>query len=134
MNQDFLLGAWRLLSSVVSKDGVNSYSYGIPPSGQIVYTSSGRMSALLMNPQWADNKQYPIAKASQFFAYGGAFELVGSRVKHHLDFCSVPDRIGTTFERDIEVLDDNTIKLLTEPEQTPSGVTVITELTWQRYE
>lgn len=52
MTEDKLIGAWSLFSSIQSRNGITSKTYGDTPSGQIQYTEDGRMSAFLMNPCW----------------------------------------------------------------------------------
>ncbi|MFW2366432.1 MAG: lipocalin-like domain-containing protein, partial [Desulforhopalus sp.] len=54
MMEDKLIGAWSLFSSIQSRNGIASKTYGDPPSGQIQYTADGRMSVFLMNPCWQE--------------------------------------------------------------------------------
>ena len=46
-----LAGTWRLVSCVrTHQDGTTSFPWGEYPVGQIIYLSSGRMSAQIMRP------------------------------------------------------------------------------------
>ena len=47
-------------------------------------------------------------------------------------FASLPARVGTTFERQVNVLGPDRIELVTIPEVSKSGRTYITRLVWQR--
>jgi hypothetical protein len=44
------LGAWSLVEWTNVRNGDTFYPYGETPAGQIIYTSTGRMTAALMNP------------------------------------------------------------------------------------
>lgn len=127
-----LLGAWTLRSSVQTRNGVPSPTYGTPPGGQIQYTADGRMSAFLMDPDWAATGENATRQYDRFFAYAGRFELVGDDVHHHIDFCTMPRRIGTVFVRNVGFIDADTIELTTAPESSPSGAVYVTRLVWTR--
>lgn len=129
-----LLGAWTLVSSVNYKNEEPKPTFGEPPSGQIQYTDDGRMSAFLMDPDWAKRAENDKTADSftEFFSYGGTWERVGDQVRHTILYASVPSRVGTAFERTIELIDDNTIRLVTAPETSKSGAVYITRLTWKR--
>ncbi len=127
-----LHGAWRLLSSVTSRNGVDRPSFGNPPEGQIQYTGDGRMSAFLMDPAWAVRGDVAADSSTDFFAYGGTWTLDGAQVCHTIAFASVPRVVGTVFERTVDVIDADTIALLTAPETTRSGTVYVTRLVWRR--
>lgn len=127
-----LLGAWSLIECVSYKDDVGTPAFGEPPSGQIQYTDDGRMSGFLMDPEWVTRGSSEAKGFTDFFAYAGTWERDGDLVRHHVHFASQPARVGTTFERKVEVIDDDTIVLLTIPETSKSGNTYITKLTWRR--
>jgi len=129
-----LTGAWRLVSSIQSRDGVETHSFGAKPLGQIQYTADGRMSAFLMHEKWIDRGTTANATADfgEFFAYAGIWRNDGDLVHHDIEFCTIPARIGTCFTREINWLSADSIALLTQPETTKSGVTYITRLIWQR--
>ncbi len=129
-----LLGAWTLVSSINYRGDEPKPTFGEPPAGQIQYTADGRMSAFLMDPDWAsrgDNNT--IANSfTEFFSYGGTWERDGDQVCHTILYSSVPTKVGTQFERTIEVIDEDTIRLVTAPETSKSGTVYVTKLTWKR--
>lgn len=129
-----LIGAWTLQSSVNYKNDEAKPTFGDPPAGQIQYTADGRMSAFLMDPDWAARGENDkIANSfTEFFSYGGTWERDGDQVRHKILYSSVPTKVGTSFERTIEVIDNNTIRLVTAPETSKSGAVYVTRLTWKR--
>ncbi|MGW8157190.1 MAG: lipocalin-like domain-containing protein [Desulfoprunum sp.] len=133
MNTDKLIGAWSLISSIQTRNNVISLTFGDPPSGQIQYTSDGRMSAFLMDPDWARTGKNAVEESDRFFAYAGRWELKGSKISHFIEFCSAPSKIGTTFVRHLNFLSENEIELTTAPETTKSGNVYETKLIWRRY-
>ncbi|MFK8019930.1 MAG: lipocalin-like domain-containing protein [Pseudomonadales bacterium] len=133
MNPDSLIGAWRLKSSTVSKNGISSPSFGDPPAGQLQYTADGRMAAFLMNPRWAKDGVNAKSEHELFFSYAGSWELNDYKVQHTIEFSSVPGRIGTVFVRTINVVSDDEIELLTEPETTASNNVYVSTLVWRRH-
>jgi hypothetical protein len=129
-----LVGAWQLIASTSFRDGVGTPAYGVPPAGQLQYSADGRMSAFLMNPDWAAaGKLGEVDSFNEFFAYAGRWQLDGDVVTHDIEFASVPDKVGTRFVRRLEVTGSDTILLHTQPEVTRSGRTYTTELSWQRW-
>ena len=127
-----LIGSWLLTECVSYRDDVGTPTFGEPPMGQIQYTEDGRMSAFLMDPAWVERGSAEAKGLTDFFAYAGTWERDGDRVRHHIEFASQPVRVGTDFERQIEVIDDDTIRLVTIPEVSKSGRTYVTKLTWRR--
>lgn len=129
-----LIGAWTLQSSINYRNDVAKPTFGEPPAGQIQYTEDGRMSAFLMDPDWASKGDANSVADSftEFFSYGGTWERDGDQVRHQILYASVPTRVGTSFARTIEVIDDNTIRLVTAPETSKSGTVYVTKLTWKR--
>jgi hypothetical protein len=132
MQKNNLIGAWSLKSSVQSRNGVLSKTYGDPPSGQLQYTADGRMSAFLMNPDWKETGVNATQQADRFFSYGGQWEIIGNEVRHRIMFCSAPSKIGTTFVRSVKILGDDEIEITTAPETTRSGNVYETRLVWKR--
>ena len=133
MNTDKLIGAWSLISSIQSRNNVISRTFGDPPSGQIQYTDDGRMSAFLMDPDWARTGKNAVEESDRFFAYAGRWEVNENKVSHFIEFCSVPAKIGTTFVRYLKFLSENEIELTTERETTKSGNVYETKLIWRRH-
>ncbi len=129
-----LMGAWTLVSSINYRNETGKPTFGEPPMGQIQYTADGRMSAFLMDPDWAARHENDKVADSftEFFSYAGTWQRDGDQVRHQIRFASVPSRVGTEFTRTIEVIDDNTIRLVTAPETSKSGAIYVTKLTWKR--
>lgn len=133
MTEDKLLGAWTLFSSIQSRNGVSSKTFGDPPSGQIQYTKDGRMSAFLMDPTWKKIGENATKQADLFFSYGGTWKIKNKEIHHSIEFCSAPSKIGTTFVRSIRFINENEIELTTKPETTKSGNVYETKLIWKRF-
>ena len=127
-----ILGAWSLKSCVLYKDEDGTPTFGDPPSGQIQYTSDGRMSGFLMDPEWAARGAPEANSFTEFFAYAGTWKLEGDKVHHTVMFASSPARVGTVFTRNVSWLSDNKIELTTEPETSKSGKVYVTKLIWER--
>jgi hypothetical protein len=133
MDTDKLIGAWSLISSIQSRNNVISRTFGDPPSGQIQYTDDGRMSAFLMDPDWAQTGKNAVEESDRFFAYAGQWEANENKVSHFIEFCSAPTKIGTTFVRYLKFLSENEIELTTAPETTKSGNVYVMKLIWRRH-
>ena len=75
------LGAWTLVEWTNVRDGEIFYPYGEDPIGQIVYTESGRMTAVLMP------SPVPGEFPSQFVGYWGGFSVQSEAgtVTHHVE-------------------------------------------------
>ena len=129
---DDLIGAWALQSSINYRDGVPTPTFGEPPSGQIQYTADGRMGAFLMDPAWAARGVVEASSFTDFFSYGGRWEVAGDQVRHFIEYASVPTKVGTGFVRTVTVIDANLIELTTAPETSKSGAVYVTKLVWRR--
>lgn len=130
---DDLIGAWSLQSSTNYRDGVGTPTFGDPPSGQIQYTADGRMGAFLMDPDWAAKGKVEASSFTDFFSYGGKWELSGDQVRHFIEFSSIPTKVETDFVRTVDVIDPDTIELTTAPETSKSGAVYVTKLVWRRH-
>lgn len=122
-----------MLASTQSCDGQLTKTFGDPPSGQIQYTEDGRMSAFLMNPNWAQRDKQAAQDTDVFFAYAGRWQLNGDQVHHHIEFSSAPTKIGTVFVRTVNLLAAQQMELATKPETSNSGKVYISRLLWQRH-
>ena len=128
-----LIGAWSLVSSTNYKNDIGKPTFGEPPSGQIQYTKDGRMSAFLMDPDWVERGDSRADSFTEFFAYAGRWVLDGDQVRHHIEFASVPGKVGTDFVRTLTILDNRRIELMTAPETSKSGAVYVTKLVWKRF-
>jgi len=127
-----LLGAWSLLSCTNIRGEDAATAYGDPPAGQIQYTADGRMSAFLMDPAWVERGNQLADGFTEFFSYGGTWKRDGDSITHHVMFSSHPQRVGSSFVRNIHVIDDDTMELATNPEVSRSGRVYVTRLRWRR--
>lgn len=127
-----LLGTWVLVSCISHQGETAVSTFGEPPAGQLQYTADGRMSAFLMDPAWAAAGDPRADSFTQFFAYAGRWERKGDLITHDILFASQPARVGTRFVRQIDVIDDDTIALVTQPEASKSGRRYVTRLVWRR--
>lgn len=127
-----LLGTWSLVSCVSYKNGEGTPSFGEPPIGQIQYTADGKMSAFLMDPAWTAKGEPAANGLSDFFSYAGRWTLNGDQVRHDIEICSIPKKVGTAFERTVTTTDEHHMELSTAPETSKSGAVYVTVLSWQR--
>ena len=130
---EVLIGSWRLISAIQSRDGEKSHHRGENPVGQIIYAADGRMSATIMNPTWIDNLEQKMNGPEEFMAYAGPWTLHGDVVHHHLEICSWPMLIGKTLKRSFEIRSENEVFLRSIPITSKSGATYVQELLWRRF-
>jgi Lipocalin-like domain len=137
---DGLVGTWRLVSAsaTTAAGTVEHGPYGPKPSGLLIYTSAGTMSAQVSyggrSRLSADRVAAPAAERAEafatFFAYGGRYTMTGDRVVHHVDIASVENWVGTDLIRVI-ARDGDRMTLRTPP-LAVGGVTRTSELLWRR--
>jgi len=110
-----LVGAWRLQRFVITfADGrAPLYPFGEDATGQIIYSASGQMSAVLSRSQRAPlsatslERAYAAsaeAKAHAFdgyLSYAGTYRLEGDEVVHRVEMSMVPDTVGLEQRRRI---------------------------------
>lgn len=133
-----LVGAWRLVSYVgVDENGaVLEEPLGPSPTGLLIYTADGHMSAQLMRTQRVAFAG-PTArdgtiteKASvvdDYVGYAGTWQLKGDTVLHRVTVCSFPNWVGGTQIRTPSLQHDQ-LKLSLRPASSPAR----RELRWQR--
>ncbi|MEM8497089.1 MAG: lipocalin-like domain-containing protein [Pseudomonadota bacterium] len=127
-----LLGTWSLESCISYRNGHGKPSFGNPPIGQIQYAADGKMSAFLMDPAWTEKGDAIANGLSDFFSYAGRWALTGDQVRHDIEICSIPNRVGTTFVRTLTPKGDNRMELSTAPETSRSGAVYVTVLSWKK--
>ncbi len=114
------LGAWTLVEWRNVRNGETLFPYGDNPSGQIVYTSTGRMTAALMRPPESSGED-----PRQFTAYWGSYtvDVAAGTVTHHVEGSVSARMIGTDQVRSFRFVGEDRIVL------SPGGQS---ELTWER--
>jgi hypothetical protein len=135
-----MLGGWHLARWDYTVDGeFRGFPMGEDATGQIMYTPNGRMSAIL---SFAERKPLDVdqfhkapadeqaAAALTYVSYGGAFDVEGDRVLHHVEYALFPNWIGTDLVRTISWEDDQLV-LTSLPETTSTGKTVVNRLFWR---
>ena len=140
MEQDALIGAWRLVSyEARTEDGDVSYPLGRDATGYIMYTADGHMSVAMMRADRANyasgdlkggTDEEKIAAAETYISYSGRYELQSDRVVHRVEVAFFPNRVGTSQERTFK-FSDNTLSLSTPP-MLIEGKQQTGHLVWQR--
>jgi hypothetical protein len=136
-----LVGGWLLERWDYTIDGESrGYPMGEDAVGQILYTSDGRMAAilsmasrpLLTGDQFhkAPSEEREVA-ALTYVSYGGTYEVEGDVVTHHVEFALFPNWVGTDLVRRISY-DADLLVLTGEPETSSTGKTVVNRLFWRR--
>ena len=129
------VGAWHLAHFTrTAGDGTITYPYGDPPGGQIMYTSSGQMSAQLMRPVDDPDGSPADGEASgqtQFFAYWGAYEVdeTAGTVAHNVEGSLRRSWVGSQRVRAFRFEGEDRLILSPLDGADPSSVS---ELTWVR--
>lgn len=133
---------WSLVSDrQIRTDGSVNDLYGARPLGQLIYDSAGHMSVHLLKADLPkcgseDRRMRPDAAARSAFdnylGYWGRYEVApdGRSVTHSIEGASVPDWIGTSQHRFIQLSGDTLT--ITTPPQMIAGVESSTVLTWKR--
>ena len=108
-----LIGTYRLLGMEhFTADGEVGMPFGEHPTGLIMYTPEGYMSAILMQggrPNFAEGDilagrdDERIAAFASASAYAGRYEVVGDQIIHHLEATTYPNWSGTDQPRHFEL-------------------------------
>ncbi len=129
------VGAWHLARFTrTAADGMITYPYGDPPGGQIMYTSSGQMSAQLMRPVDGLSGSAADGEASdqtQVFAYWGAYDVdeTAGTVTHDVEGSGSRSWVGSRRVRAFRFEGEDRLILSPTDGADPS---VVSELTWVR--
>lgn len=134
------VGAWTLRSTErkTLETGETTPLWGAHPSGTLIYTADGRMSALVL----AENRKAPAsampteAEALSLFksmvAYAGRYTVEPDRVVHHVEQSWNQAWTGTDVVRFYK-LDGNHLTLTTAPAANPrDGKMSVSTLVWER--
>jgi len=131
-----VVGAWTL-SSFLIDEGKESEKprFGLNPVGYLLYTDSGRMSAVLagthralLEPPPSKVNEQCAASVADFLAYAGKYEIKGDRVFHHVEVSVFTSLVGTTLERRFK-LEGDTLTIRTLPPEIWGTSSV---LIWKR--
>lgn len=115
-------GAWSLERFDVIEPGkAATPRFGVDPVGYLIYTPSGRMSAILSGihrPPFESTKVSAVEGKGQtltdFLAYAGTYDIRGDRVFHHVEVSVFTNLVGTTLERQFTIDGDRlTIRTIT---------------------
>ena len=108
-SRDSLVGTWRLVSASASTaDGrLIDAPFGSNPTGVIMYTREGRMTAMISHagrkPLSGDRISSPASERAEafatFFAYAGGYSVKGDQVIHHVEISSVQNWVNTDMVR-----------------------------------
>lgn len=118
-----VVGAWSLDTfEERTADGSFKPRFGPDPVGYLIYTASGRMSAVLSakhrapfrSPDAAaSTKAQSIEAVHNFLAYAGRYELHKDYVLHHIETSVFTDLVGVTLKRGYSLAGDTlTIRTL----------------------
>ncbi|KAE8354942.1 Lipocalin-like domain-containing protein [Aspergillus coremiiformis] len=142
-----LIGAWSLTSFVIRTRTANGTKVHQPlgptPSGSLVYSADGHVSAHLMKPGCpAFNSFFHLASDEEliragrsFLGYSGAYSLEMNEgqllVKHHVDVSSFPNFLDKTVIRAVELRGDT---LVLSPAETATwmGEPAESTLEWKK--
>lgn len=113
-----ILGTWKLVSYYrLDEDGEKVYPLGTDPSGFLLYTEDGYMSAQLMKQNRPDytleglhngTREEMAEAAHGYHAYAGKYEIdeEDGSVYHHNEVSLIPNRLGDIQDRQIEFQGD----------------------------
>ena len=142
-----LLGAWQLVRwEITYGDGrPASLPYGAAPTGMILYTHDGAMSACIARAGRAPLSSESVRSAPEaerlaafesYFQYAGTYAIAGppgaQQVVHTVTHALNPNFVGTRQVRNMHCATDGTLTL--SASDTVPGTTVVREhrLVWQR--
>jgi dehydrogenase/reductase SDR family protein 12 len=130
IRREDLCGGWICHSwTITYGDGRVTQPFGASPSGYILYTDDGCMSATIMaadRPAFASANPREASVAERaaafdgFFAYAGRWRLVNGRIEHHVTVALNSAMVGTSQWRDVTLADDTLV--LGAVESTPRGI------------
>lgn len=139
-----LVGSWRLLSwEAVGEDGSVEHPMGLAPEGLLAYTAEGTMLVLLARSDrprhsgsdlTGSTPEEGAEAARSFIAYGGSYEVDGSRVTHRVEMSLFPNWLGSRQVRELTLNDAATRLTLVSPPLELGGTIRSQQLTWERLE
>ena len=141
MDEKDLVGTWTLRAwhTRVGERAVAA-PVGENPSGQLIYTAQGTMSAVIVRrdrsvfagPHFSSASEAEQAQAARgCIAYAGTWQLQANRVIHLVRYSLFPNWIGEDLVREAE-LDGTTLTLSAGDQHTRSGDPVTHQIVWHR--
>ena len=134
-----VVGAWKLERfDVLEKGGTRKPRYGANPVGYLMYSASGRVSAVLsarVRPRLVPPPE-PISESEltciesirPFLAYAGTYRISGNHVFHTVETSVFTNLVGTTLEREFSI-SGNVLRIRTLPPEIWGSAN---ELVWRR--
>jgi hypothetical protein len=133
-----VVGAWKLETFDVIEKGERKPRYGANPVGYLMYSASGRVSAILsalhrqeLTPPpntIAESELHCIESIRPFLAYAGRYRIQGNRVFHTVETSVFTNLVGTTLEREFSIHGD-VLTIRTLPPEIWGSANI---LTWKR--
>lgn len=133
-----VVGAWRLESFDIEESAAaRKPRFGPDPVGYLLYTASGRVSAVLSGIHrptlgapsgHATSETHCVESVADFLAYAGKYEIRGNHVFHHVEVSVFTNLVGVTLERQFD-LDGDTLTIRTLPPEIWGSANV---LVWKR--
>ncbi|MFW5409479.1 lipocalin-like domain-containing protein [Pectobacterium brasiliense] len=139
-----LLGLWFLESFIdVLGDSSVVHMMGEGATGYIQYTDDNWMTVQIMGSDrepydsgimTGGSEQQLMQAAVTYFAYAGRYEThdASQTVTHHLDYCLIPNWIGSSQLRYAQLSENDTRLCLTTDPMTFNGVVHKPELNWRK--
>ena len=124
---EHLVGTWRLkVYESQAADGNVSFPMGPDALGYLAYTLDGYVFVSISRRERpAPTSNWPestpaekAAAASSFASYCGRYELRGDHIVHHVEQSLVPNNVGTSQVRYVE-MDGDRLTLTDEPGRIP---------------
>lgn len=141
MVESDLIGTWTLrLWLTHVGDRAVAAPVGEDPSGQLIYTDQGTMSAIIVRrdrsvfagPHFSSASEAEQANAARgCIAYAGTWQLQANRVVHLVRYSLFPNWIGEDLVREA-LLEGNTLTLSASDQHTRSGEPVMHQIIWRR--
>lgn len=136
-----LRGLWFLESFIdVLGDGSVVHMMGEGATGYIQYTDDNWMTVQIMGSDrmpyimTGGSEQQLMQAAATYFAYAGRYEThdAAQTVTHYLDYCLIPNWIGSSQLRYAQFSENGTRLCLTTDPMTFNGVVHKPELNWRK--
>ncbi len=129
-----IVGGWTLVSAQMQfEDGTAIDMHGPDPLGSVVFTDK-RMSAIITHRSRPARTSDNLGDLfNTMLAYSGTYGIDGNELVTAVEAAWVPDWVGTTQRRVIEI-DGDTLSLRTPKQPNPmqQGKIMAGVLTWQR--